>query len=1213
MLVAGLALNYLVDVERYRPAIVAALHDATGMPVSMGKIRIRILPALGATISDVLIGEDDHRLIIRRVTATLRLSSLTERRIAISSVKLSGVSLSIPKNLSNLGALAERPSKPDAGPASAPSIDIDALHLRSGEIHEGADGPLLATFDVDAKTLLSENVPVHIAAKLPVWGKEAQCTIEGSVAPKKTPIVQAHLAFSQVSLSLLTGRPFGDAVAGIDADAKMTNPADAALVLTGSVSGAPHEAMNGTLSASAQWQSGVLTLNRAQWISPGAVLETDLVWHPPHNVECRIVNAHVGRSVLSELAGSWQVPEFRLNANDTAALDAQSLTVRVNDAGETSVPEGSLSLQGIDMLAPNGRPLLENLRIRAGVEDGVVRLNELAAEGLQLTGTLRPNWPARAIGVEGAGVIRLNPAWLTLAPPSFPLVDIDGECKVDSVAATVVIGGPFPQDFTASGSVNQVNAKINLPGHPLPLEIEDLKGGIAFKDGKFTLDDLAANGLEVSGSLTPLKRAASVDLRGKVSLDQAPLGFLVSPGLFRDWGGTLTVDAFKATFAGRGIPADFKLAAAIEKGRATLTLPGYVDLLSDVNARVHADTDGLKADLAFSSAQARDIQAHASYAAKSGEIQGTLTADLAQCALPFLKSIPDREVWFPIIGRTGLSTFRLDAKLPQGSTGDMPVTIMRQGEPAFKATLTLNRNGEQWKPTKVETSLTLPLQMLGSLVPKAIEAEGNAVLSAQGSFDGPRWTLSADFADTEAIVGDYLYKRRGDALSAYATCTFKPNGVDLSALHVRYGSLDIPLRLQDGGVFAENLDLDIAPLAGLLPKSGSVHGRVRGSFGTKPFKADLDLDGVSAFVAPHLGFDSVSGRVSVDGKRVMLDSVHAQGLDSDCTFTAEMIDGVFHGNAKGPRLNLNEVINFVDRLKEYRWNPKIKDPNEPWKPSPFECDLQTALDTLVYRKGSAQNVTGVFSMHEEVIRAIDLAATPYTGSLKGSLVVWPGQDKGLGKVEFEFDIRDADAKFVDETVFDVQRGLLGSVTGKVNMSIGTDGPRDAIEKTNGEFLFDAKHGSLGTIEFATGLREMLKTATLVRLRAPEYGKNDLSFDQCHAAVTMKNGVWTISDANMKNPYIAMTGAGVIDFPQQQSDVHLRVNYLESVTGIIEQVPVVGARLSRFGNFMGLNLLLYDSPYDMKVRLDPAQRFKVPAEKAGEPKENASKPASRAGR
>lgn len=1200
--IAGVnAVNRIVDIERYRPKIVEALAHATGMPVTFGRIGVRFLPTPGIKIRDLAIGSGDCHLLIRRASASLRLASLAQRRIAISQVTLSDVSVVLPKDLAALRGLVPPSGTPGATSSlESPQFDIDGLYIHGGEIRHGEGGPLLATFDGVARTLTAETIPVRITAQIPAWGTDTRFVAEGVVAPSQGPAIQGSISLRGLALAALASRPeLGTAVADASVALHVSGMQRTVAELACSITGAPHAALNGSLSATAWWQDGALTVNDIQWASTGIAVAGDLTWNPPRQVACRVAKADADASALAALAALWHNDTYRVRPRKNAALAIREVMAGMNPDGEMRLAQGTFTLNGIDCLSADGHRLLAGVHTQISVEEGVVHINELAAEGLTLTGIVHPDWHTRSLAVEGGGSITLAPTWLTLVPAAAPIKDLKGECIIDKASATIVPGQGFPRDLAAAVTLKGVGATILLPGSAEPLTIREMKGGLAFADGTITFDTIEAEGMAVSGTVRPVDGSIALDVSGNVALDRAPLGLIAPKDLLTNWGGMLTVERCKATLSGKGVPADLDVAAGIEDGRVTLSLPGYVDTLSSVTAHVKAGTRAIKADVEVSSAQAGTFSLQGGYEAKTGKAKAALSIDATNNSLPFLKSVEARQTWLPIVHSLGVSTLQIETRWPPPEKKGLHVTVVREGEPPCNAAFTFVQQDGKWKLGEWQSSLTLPLDIVQPLMPKAIEAEGSVVLNARRSAGDSSVALEGDFTDVDAVVGDYLYKKRGDPLAVESVLDPKTGGIGLNAVHIRYGGLDVPVRLQDGGAYVDNADIDLASVAGLLPKQGGAHGHVRGSFGSKPLAATLELDGVGAFIAPEMGIDKVSGKVSVHGTRVVLQEVRAQGLDSDCTFNAELIDGVFHGRAGGSRLNVNKIVYFVDHLKDYRKNPEPENKDAPWHASPFECELQVTLDTLIYRKGAAQHVTGDFSVHQEVVRATHLVATPYTGRLTGTLEIDPSKNRDPGRVVLDFETQDADLRFVDETVFDKPRGLAGTVTGKVAMSILTGTDADAIEGTNGGFQLDAQRGSLGEVGFANQLRNLLKTTTLVRLRLPEYGKDSLGFDQCHANVIMKDGVWTLQEAEMRNPYLAMTADGTIDFPRQDTDIRLRINFLESVTGLLARVPLLGEAISKVGGMTGLDLQVYDSPYDMKVRLRPTQRLENAGKKAGE--------------
>ncbi|MCX5758686.1 MAG: hypothetical protein NTU83_09320 [Candidatus Hydrogenedentes bacterium] len=471
--------NRIADVERYRPDIVAALERATGMHASVGRMSVRLLPAPGIAIYDLSLGEGEGSVLIRRVTASMQLAGLAQRRIVIGGVTLSDVSIVLPKDLAALRDMAARFGKRDAiSSSSTPNLDIDAFHIRRGVIRHGVGGPILATFDGVASTVMADKVPVRITAKFPVWGADAHFVLEGTVSPRNAPGGQGKISLEQVDLAALTERPeLAGARAGLKALINAPNMRRVSAEISGAVASAPYDALNGSLSAMAWWQEGALTVNDVKWASSGTSLDGDLTWNPPMQLACRIASARADAATLVALADLQHGSAFRLKPRKKASLAIQDVMIGVNEAGETRVAQGTAALQGTDVVSVDGKRLLSNLHASIGVEDGVVRVSELAADGLELTGVLRPDWRSRSVAIEAGGSATLMPAWLAFAPASTPVKDLKGQCMIDKISATVLPGQGFPRDFAVTGSLKEVSATLELPGFTQPLTIKDVASG----------------------------------------------------------------------------------------------------------------------------------------------------------------------------------------------------------------------------------------------------------------------------------------------------------------------------------------------------------------------------------------------------------------------------------------------------------------------------------------------------------------------------------------------------------------------------------------------------------------------------------------------------------------------------------------------------------------------------------------------------------------
>jgi len=93
LLVAGLLVPYVVDVDRYRPQIIAEVQSKTGRKMEIGKIRARIIPTAGFSIENVTLGAPPgfaavNLLTAESLTGSVSLLALLHGAVEIRSVEI---------------------------------------------------------------------------------------------------------------------------------------------------------------------------------------------------------------------------------------------------------------------------------------------------------------------------------------------------------------------------------------------------------------------------------------------------------------------------------------------------------------------------------------------------------------------------------------------------------------------------------------------------------------------------------------------------------------------------------------------------------------------------------------------------------------------------------------------------------------------------------------------------------------------------------------------------------------------------------------------------------------------------------------------------------------------------------------------------------------------------------------------------------------------
>ena len=136
--VIGLALPYVLDVDRYKPEILAAIEKETGRKASIGKIRARFIPTVGFTIEDVVLGSpasfgDNPLLSVKYIRGSLAWGPLLSRKFQLSGIELVGAKVQLIED-ENGRANYEFPSKPKASQPAPGALDFQLADIDEIEI-----------------------------------------------------------------------------------------------------------------------------------------------------------------------------------------------------------------------------------------------------------------------------------------------------------------------------------------------------------------------------------------------------------------------------------------------------------------------------------------------------------------------------------------------------------------------------------------------------------------------------------------------------------------------------------------------------------------------------------------------------------------------------------------------------------------------------------------------------------------------------------------------------------------------------------------------------------------------------------------------------------------------------------------------------------------------------------------------------------------------
>lgn len=145
VILIGLALPYLLDVERYKPQIIAAIEKETGRKATIGTMRARFIPSVGFTIENVVLGSpasfgDNPLLSVEKIKGSLAWGPLLRREFQLSGIELVRPKVTLIEDENGRTNYDfSKPAQKGAPPPAAGGLefklaDIDSIEITDAEL-----------------------------------------------------------------------------------------------------------------------------------------------------------------------------------------------------------------------------------------------------------------------------------------------------------------------------------------------------------------------------------------------------------------------------------------------------------------------------------------------------------------------------------------------------------------------------------------------------------------------------------------------------------------------------------------------------------------------------------------------------------------------------------------------------------------------------------------------------------------------------------------------------------------------------------------------------------------------------------------------------------------------------------------------------------------------------------------------------------------------
>jgi len=525
VVVIGLALPYVLDVDRYKPQILAAIEKETGRKASIEKIRARFIPSVGFTIEKFVLGSPanfgDHALLsVDKIQGSLAWGPLLRREFQLSGIDLVRPKVQLLEDESGRNNY-EFPKKP-AGKSAPAAIefkvaDIDSIELSDVEVVlaqvAGRNHKLIPSIRASNMNAEITNVALD-AAKIKQWRANANLKGVQVELPGLTPLefrsgefklangaVDANFKTSMGKAADVTGKLRVDDVEKSTAKFELSMPLlDLGQLASAGAKTSPAAAAGSAPQKSEMIAQGRITADRVRYAPyEGTAAKVDVrIFTDRVEAWPVTMNFYDGTIGMTGRMDRRQIPEHFSANIEVKNVNVSKVMAAMPDVKQKLTGTAELTLQAAGALSAN---LMDSL---AGSGNFAVRNGKLP--GLNMSGALQSLAKVQKFLTFGAGSANA----------------MAGETPFNSITGDLNLGG---------GRVRSERIHLDSPSGTV-----DLRGSFGFDE---TLDyngqavmmggQTGTGGNNPIGAITGILGSVTKQTIGRVSVPFSVRGTFSNP------------------------------------------------------------------------------------------------------------------------------------------------------------------------------------------------------------------------------------------------------------------------------------------------------------------------------------------------------------------------------------------------------------------------------------------------------------------------------------------------------------------------------------------------------------------------------------------------------------------------------------------------------------------------------------------------------------
>ena len=338
VLAAGLAwqiAEWLIDIDRYRTQVEAQISQAIGLPASVGRLDLDILPTPRFEATGVSLGGGDFRLDVPRVVVHADFRDLIHRKIHVTEITLLHATVTVPEDamlLADRLAALGPPDDVQKAPGAQGAFTVDRIRA-TGVLRRGTgspaseDAPPWLTFDMTVQHPLAEAAEVSVSARLPGLGDGSELDAQLRVTARAEPAIQGRATLRGVNARKLfrNAESIPEATVSLEIGIDTPKPNVVAFDVTGQAEASEKEAPAARFAGKAWWGDGGVVVNDFTWRSPGLEFVGNLTRSTAGSYACEAPWVMVREPALTWLAGFLPSSRLALVFGKDASLEGEGM------------------------------------------------------------------------------------------------------------------------------------------------------------------------------------------------------------------------------------------------------------------------------------------------------------------------------------------------------------------------------------------------------------------------------------------------------------------------------------------------------------------------------------------------------------------------------------------------------------------------------------------------------------------------------------------------------------------------------------------------------------------------------------------------------------------------------------------------------------------------------------------------------------------------